>query len=267
LKIDYDNIVTDENMRKVLKYNIPTCKVWYDRKGKTMVRKSGSEATATPRAMASGVTSGPKKSVKPKTNALQAKKVRKQTVIPRAGDHPPTVSAQVTVPERRSTEGSGKEALTTSASIAPLESATLSKETAEASREEVPPTLSESLPAGVAPAPDSEVIEIEDAVDEPEEEVPSVQSAAKRKGKEKVQGSAKRTRFASDPREYALTWANEAELLFRRPCFVLPTVPVTQETSAKSSLLDSATLAAPSFGEPVDHPLQRTRLARSLMPA
>jgi hypothetical protein len=74
LKIDYDNIVTDENMRKVLKYNIPIGKVWYDRKGKTMVRKSGSEVAATPRVMASGIASRPKKSVKPKTDALQAKR-------------------------------------------------------------------------------------------------------------------------------------------------------------------------------------------------
>jgi hypothetical protein len=34
LKIDYDNIVTDKNMRSVLKYQIPFGKVWYDRKGK-----------------------------------------------------------------------------------------------------------------------------------------------------------------------------------------------------------------------------------------
>jgi hypothetical protein len=252
LKIDYDNIVTDENMRKVLKYNIPPGKVWYDRKGKTMVRKFGSEAAATPRVMASGIAFGPKKSVKPKTDALKAKKVGKQTVIPRAAGHPPTVSAQVTIPEWRSTGGSRKEALPTSASIAPLESATLAKETVEASREEVPPASSESLPAGVAPAPGSEVIEIEDAVDEPEREVPSVQSAAKRKGKGKVQGSTKRTRFASDPRGYALTQANEAELLFGRLCFVLPTVPVAQETLEKSSLPNSVTLAAPFSGEPVD---------------
>jgi hypothetical protein len=174
LKIDYDNIVTDENMQKVLKYNIPTGKVWYDRKGKTMVRKSGSEAAATPRVMASGVTSGPKKSVKPETDAFQVKKIGKQTIIPRASDRTLTVSAQVTVPDRRSTEGSGKEALTTSASISPFKSATLVKETAEASREEVLPDLSKYLPAGVAPTPGSDVIEIEDAVDEPEREVPLV---------------------------------------------------------------------------------------------
>jgi hypothetical protein len=47
-KIDYDNIVTDEKMRKVLKYQIPTGKVWYDRKGKTMVRKSGTKQQLPP---------------------------------------------------------------------------------------------------------------------------------------------------------------------------------------------------------------------------
>jgi hypothetical protein len=136
--------------------------------------------------------------------------------------------------------------------IAPAESATLAEETTEASGEEVPHASSESLPAGVAPAPSSEVIEIEDAIDEPEREVPLVQSAAKRKGKGKVQGSTKRTRFASDPRGYALTWASKAELLFGRPSFVLPIVPVVQETLAKSSLPDSDTLAEPSSVEPVD---------------
>jgi hypothetical protein len=41
LKIDYDNIVTDENMRRVLKYQ-------------TMARKTGSEVAATPRAKTFG---------------------------------------------------------------------------------------------------------------------------------------------------------------------------------------------------------------------
>jgi hypothetical protein len=96
------------------------------------------------------------------------------------------------------------------------------------------------------------VIEIDDEPEEPEREVPSVQNAAKRKGKEKVQGSTKRTRFASDPREYALTRANEAELLFGRPRFVLPTSPVTKEIPAEPSLPDSDTLTVPFTGEPVD---------------
>jgi len=85
-----------------------------------------------------------------------------------------------------------------------------------------------------------------------EGEVPSVQNVAKRKGKEKVQGSTKRTRFASDPREYALTQASEAELLFGRPRFVLPTAPVTKEIPAMSSLPDYDTLAVSPTGKPVD---------------
>jgi hypothetical protein len=74
-------------------------------------------------------------------------------------------------------------------------------------------------------------------------------NAVKRKGKEKVQGSPKRARFASDPLEYALTWATEDELLFGRPRFILPTVTVTQEVPVKPSLLDSATLVASTVGE------------------
>jgi len=71
------------------------------------------------------------------------------------------------------------------------------------------------------------VIEIGDETEEPVKEIPLNWSEAKRKGKEKVQGSPKRTRFTLDPRKYALTRASEAELLFIRPHFVLPTVPVT----------------------------------------
>jgi hypothetical protein len=252
LKIDYDNIVTDENMRKVLKYQIPIGKVWYDRKGKTMVKKFGSEAAPTPRAKVSVAGPKPKRSAKPKTDAPQSKKVTKQTITPRTGDRTPTVSVQVTVPQSRSIGGSGKDILTTSDPISPLESATLKKDSAEASGKEVAPASSEDRPAGVDPAPGSDVIEIEDEPEESEREVPSIQNAAKRKGKEKVQGSTKRTCIASDPREYALTRASEAELLFGRPRFVLPTVPVTQEISVKPSLPDSDTLAAPFTEEPVD---------------
>jgi hypothetical protein len=98
-KIDYDNIVTDENMRKVLKYHIPSGKVWYDKKRKTLVWKTGSEVAATPRVKASGVAPGPRKSVKPKTVAPQPRKVSKSTTIPKAivihrGDHASTVLAK-----------------------------------------------------------------------------------------------------------------------------------------------------------------------------
>jgi hypothetical protein len=251
LKIDYDNIVTDENMRKVLKYQIPTGKVWYDRKGKTMVRKSGSEAAPTPWANVSVACPEPKRSAKPKTEAPKSK-VAKPTIIPGAGDRTPTVSVRETVPQSKSIGSSGKKFPTTSALTAPPEFASLAKDLVEASGEEVPNASSKDRLAGVDNAPVSDVIEIDDEPEEPEREVPSVQNAAKRKGKEKVQGSTKRTRFASDPQEYALTRANEAEHLFGRPRFVLPTAPVTKEIPAKPSLPDSDTLTVPFIGEPVD---------------
>jgi hypothetical protein len=183
LKIDYDNIVTDENMRSVLKYQIPFGKVWYDRKGKAMARKIGSEVAATPRAKFSETAPGPKKSVKPKADASQSKKVSKPTTNPRQGDRTPAILAQVPIPGSRSTDASGKEVPTTSALTAPPESAKLAEDSAEASRMEVPPTLHEDLPAGVTPAPDSNVIEIEDGPGELEKKDPLVQSASKRKGK------------------------------------------------------------------------------------
>jgi len=251
LKIDYDNIVTDENMRKVLKYQIPTGKVWYDRKGKTMVRKFRSEVAPTLWANVSVACPKPKRSAKPKIDTPKSK-VEKPTIIPGAGDCTPTVSVRETVPQSKSIRSSGKELPTTSTPTAPPESATLAKDLAEVSGEEVLNDSSEDRLAGVDNAPVSDVIEIDDEPEEPEREVPSVQNAAKRKGKEKVQGSTKRTRFASDPREYALTRANEPELLFGRPRFVLPTAPVTKEIPAKPSIPDSDTLAVPFTGEPVD---------------
>jgi len=127
LKIDYDNIVTDENMRKVLKYEIPTGKVWYDRKGKTMVRKSGSEAAPTLRAVA---CPEPKRSSKPKTDAPKTK-VAKPSIIPGMGDRTPTVSVRETAPHSKSTGSSGKKLPTTSAPSAPLEFATLDKDLGE----------------------------------------------------------------------------------------------------------------------------------------
>jgi hypothetical protein len=251
LKIDYKNIITDENMRKVLKYQIPTGKVWYNQKGKTMVRKSGSEATPTLRANVSVACPEPKRSAKPKTDAPKSK-VAKPTIISGAGDRTPTVSVHETVPQRNSIGSSGKELPTTSAPTAPLESATLAKDLAEKSGEEVTNASSEDRLARVDNDPISDVIEIDDEPEEPEREVPSVQNAAIRKGKEKVLGSTKRTRFALDPREYALTRANDAELLFGRPRFVLPIAPVTKEILGKPSLPDSDTLAVPFTGEPVD---------------
>lgn len=60
-----------------------------------------------------------------------------------------------------------------------------------------------------------------------------------------MQGSPKRARFATDPAEYALTRASEAELLFGRPRFILPAMLVTQVVMAKPSLPDSSTSVAP----------------------
>ncbi len=132
-------------------------------------------------------------------DAPKSKKIGKPTTIPRAGVGTPTVLSKVTVPDSRSTEASGKEAPTAFASTTPLKSAELVKESAEASWKEVPPVLPEDRPAGVASASSCDVIEFEDEPEESRKEVPLVRSAAKRKGKEKVQGSQKRTRFASDP--------------------------------------------------------------------
>jgi hypothetical protein len=50
---------------------------------------------------------------------------------------------------------------------------------------------------------------------------------------------------------YALPRVSEAELLFGRPSFVLPIVPVAHEISAKRSLPDSSTLVASITGEPL----------------
>jgi hypothetical protein len=123
---------------------------------------------------------------------------------------------------------------------------------AEASEKKAPTALLRDRPAGITTAPDSDVIEIVDEAKESAMEVPLNQSEAELKGKEKVQGSPKRTRFASDPREYMLTRVSEAELLFGRPLFVLPAESVSQETPAKPFLPDSTSLAAPITGESLD---------------
>jgi hypothetical protein len=184
LKIDYDNIVTDENMQRVLEYQIPFGKVWYDRKGKTMARKTGSEVVATPRAKTSRTTPGLKKSVKPKADASQSK-VAKPTTNPKQGDRTPAMLTKVPVPGRRSTDASDKEVPTTSVPTAPSKFVKLAEDTAEASKAEVPPTLPEDHPTRVAPTPDSNVVEIGDELEEPKKKDPLVRSASKRKGKEK----------------------------------------------------------------------------------
>jgi hypothetical protein len=179
------------------------------------------------------------------------KKVAKLTTNPRQGDQTPAVLAQVPIPRSRSTDTFGKEVPTTSALIAPPESAKLAEDSTKASMMEVPPTLPEDLPAGVAPAHDSNVIEIEDELEEPEKKDPLVRSASKRKGKEKVQGSPKRAHFATNPTEYALTRASEAELLFGRLCFIFLAIPVTQVVPAKPFLPDSSTSVALVTVEPL----------------
>jgi hypothetical protein len=85
-KIDYDNIVTDENMRKVFGYQIPTEKVWYDRKGKIKPKKSEGEAAGTTRPKASKVAPGSKKVIKPKKTGKAThppRTVSKATQVPR----------------------------------------------------------------------------------------------------------------------------------------------------------------------------------------
>jgi hypothetical protein len=81
----------------------------------------------------------------------------------------------------------------------------------------------------------SDVIEVGDEPEELKQEASDVRSATKRKGKEVASESLKRTRFAPDPLEYALTRATEAELLFGRPRFVLPILPVTREEPVEES--------------------------------
>jgi len=86
-KIDYDNIVTDETMRKVLKYNIPAKKVWYNRKGKVVAKKSGNEVAATPRVRSSAIAFGRKKSTKPKIDLSGPKRIGKSATIPKGDFH------------------------------------------------------------------------------------------------------------------------------------------------------------------------------------
>lgn len=119
LKIDYDNIVTDESMQSILKYQIPLGKVCYNRKGKAMARKTGGQVAATPQAKSSKTATRPKKTVNPKADASQLKKVAKSTTNSRQGDRTPSILAQLPIPKSRSSDTFGKEVLTTSALTAP----------------------------------------------------------------------------------------------------------------------------------------------------
>lgn len=82
-KIDYDNIITEENMKKVLKYNILANKVWYDRKGKSVTKKFRNDIAATPRAKSLVTATGPKKSTRPTTGYSRPKRVNKSATIPK----------------------------------------------------------------------------------------------------------------------------------------------------------------------------------------
>lgn len=235
LKIDYDNIVIDENMRNNLKYKILKYKVWYDRKGKTMLKKkSGNEAVATPRAKTLGVASRPKKNVKPKAATSKSKKVGKSAIISKGmvipkGEpvdaHTLAVLAKVTELGNGSTEASGKETFAASALTIPIKVADLGKESADAYGRKLSTTSPEGHSAGITQAPGPDVINIEDEPGESGRKVPLVRNAAKCKWTEKVRESPKKAHFALDPQTYALVWVSEAELLFGRPRFVLPMFP------------------------------------------
>jgi len=144
------------------------------------------------------------------------------------------LSTPAKAPEKESAEAAGEESHTTLAS-------TVSSKVFETQADWSGDCSTE---ATQAPVPD--VIHIED---EPEEFGKEVQKSVKRKGKEKVPGSSKRARFATDPTEYALTRVSEAKLLFGRLHFILRTIPVTQQVRAKLVLLDSFTTATPIIAE------------------
>lgn len=216
-KIDYDNIVTDETMRKVLKYNIPAKKVWYNRKGKVVAKKSGNEVAATPRVRSSAIAFGRKKSTKPKIDLSGPKRIGKSATIPKgvvmSEGRPGGVSTMavptkvadlgnelVEVPEKgistasvsvpftkvaelgkESAKASKKESFTASALAVPSKVAKTGKELARASGKETLAASPEGRSAGITQAPAPDVIHIED---EPEESEKEVQKSAKRKGKE-----------------------------------------------------------------------------------
>jgi hypothetical protein len=239
MKIDYDNIVTDENMRKVFGYQIPTEKVWYDRKGKQKPKKSGGEAAGTPQPKASKVAPRSKRVIKPKKTGKVThppRTVNKETQVPRTVIVPrdnltPTLSAPATDHGCDLTRALRNTILNASLSavINPVEV----RNPVEASGGETLVVQPDDLPIGVVHA--SDVIEIGVEPEELEQEASEVPGATKHKGKEVVSGSPKRTRFTPDPLEYALTRATEAELFFGRPRFVLPTLPVTREEPVEES--------------------------------
>ncbi|WP_161983189.1 hypothetical protein, partial [Candidatus Frankia alpina] len=201
----------------ILGYSIPPGKIWYNRKGKTSSKKPG--AAAIPRVKSSAGASGSKKSVKPKAAASQPKKggksatISRPMVIPRGG-LASVVSIDVAGPEAELPEIPGPEASTAQATASSLVLVEVENDTEGASGEAIP-----------GPS----VVDIADDPEESAKDTPLARSAIKRKGKEVASGSPKRARFAPDPLEYALTRATEAELLFGRPRFILPTSSVVRE--------------------------------------
>jgi hypothetical protein len=238
MKIDYDNIVTDENMRKVFGYQIPTEKVWYDRKGKQKPKRSEGGAAGTPQPKASKVAPGTKRVIKPKKTGKVThppRTVSKATQVPRTAIVPrDSLTPNFSVPGTDLGSDLTKAPETTipatssPAVINPVEV----RNPEEASGRETVVVQTNDFSIGVVHAPD--VVEIGDDP-ELEQEASEVRSASKRKGKEVASESSKRTRFASDPLEYALMRATEAELLFGRPRFVLPTLPATREEPIEES--------------------------------
>ncbi|WP_207634531.1 hypothetical protein, partial [Candidatus Frankia alpina] len=197
--------------------SIPPGKIWYNRKGKTSSKKPG--AATIPRAKSSVGASGSKKSVKPKAAASQPKKggksatISRPVVLPRGG-LASVVSTDVAGPEAELPEIPGPKASTAQATASSLVLVEAENDTEGASGEAIP-----------GPS----VVDIAEGPEEPAKDTPSARSAIKRKGKEVASGSPKRARFAPDPLEYALTRATEAELLFGRPRFILPTSSVVRE--------------------------------------
>jgi hypothetical protein len=228
-KIDYDNIVTEENMRKVLGYQIPTEKVWYDRKGKQKPKRSEGGAAGTPPPKALKVAPGTKRVIKPKKTGkatLPPRTVSKATQAPRTAIVPrDSLTLNFSAPATDLVSDSTRAPET----MIPATSSSAVINTVEVGN----PKEGSGRETVVVHAPD--VVEIGDDPEELEQEASEVRNASKRKGKEVTSESPKRTRFASDPLEYALTRATEAELLFGRPRFVLPTLPTTREEPIERS--------------------------------
>jgi len=185
-------------MRKILKYKIPTNKVWYDRKGKAVPKRSGTEIAATPRAKSLGTAIGPKKSTKPTSDSSKPKRVNKLVTISKRVVIPegrPVFVSTMAAPTKVTELGNElaevpEKEISTTASVAPTTVAELGKESAEASEKESPTAPASAVHSKVAeigkeiPATSPgtivteiaqpsvlDVIHIEDEPEEPEKEV------------------------------------------------------------------------------------------------